>query len=217
MADENLEIVIREKIKPMIDEATEKLIGINIDKLSDDITSKLGRNSFLELDIDYGINYAAAKKKFKRLYFTRILRLNLGNISEAAKIADIDRRSMHRMINELGINVEAIKKELIKPYSIKVEALSHIIEEVLDNYKQIIHPIKLKNVYLNINTISEGIVDELPKTPLNLKEAETKFEKAFFEKALKRENGNIAATARLTKIRYETLHRKLKALGIKAV
>jgi DNA-binding NtrC family response regulator len=217
MTDENLEIVVREKIKPIIDSATEKLIGVNIEKLSDDITSKLGRSSFLELDIDYGTNYAAAKKKFKRLYLTRILRLNLGNISEAAKAADIDRRSMHRMINELDINVEAIKKELVKPYLIKVEALSHMIEGVLDSYKQIIHPEKLKNAYSNIDSISEGIVDELPKTPLNLKEAEVEFEKNFFEKALKLGNGNIAAAARLTKVRYETMHRKLKALGIKKV
>jgi DNA-binding NtrC family response regulator len=216
MADENLEIVVKDKIKPIIEEATERLIGVSIEKLSDDITSKLGRSSFLELDMDYGTNYAIAKKKFKKAYMTRILRLNLGNISEAATAAGIDRRSMHRIINELGINVEAIKKELIKPYIIKVEALSHLIEGVLDDYKQIIHPDKLKNAYLNVNSISEGIVDELPKKPLNLKEAEAEFEKAFFEKALKRENGNIAAAARMTKVRYETLHRKLKALGVKA-
>jgi DNA-binding NtrC family response regulator len=41
------------------------------------------------------------------------------------------------------------------------------------------------------------------------------FEKQYFEKALKENKGNVSKTARKIGLRYETLHRKLKKLGLK--
>jgi DNA-binding NtrC family response regulator len=216
MAAENddLEVVVREKIKPILDEAAEKLIGASISKLTTDITSKLDRMSIFELDIDYSQSYAAAKKKFRKSYLTRLLLLNLGNISEAAKLAGLDRRSLHRMIGSMGIDVSKIKKELHRPYNIRVGAMSHLIEGVLDNYRRIIHPDKLRNIYMNVNNISENIVNELPELKLGMKEAEREFERLFFRRVLENAGGNVSLAARKIGLRYETLHRKLKALGM---
>lgn len=212
MPENDLELVIREKIRPMLDKATENLIGAGINKLTDDITSKIDGAHILDIDIDFEAGYRQAKNKFRKSYLTRLLLLNLGNISEAAKIAGMDRRSLHRMISGLGIDVQKIKKKLLKPYYLKVGAVSHIIEDVLGNYKRVIHPDKLKNIYSNVESISENIVKELPELNISLKDAEKEFEKAFFGRALEKENGNKAKAAKRIGLRYETLHRKMKAL-----
>jgi DNA-binding NtrC family response regulator len=41
------------------------------------------------------------------------------------------------------------------------------------------------------------------------------FEVQYFKKALKENKDNISKTARKIGLRYETLHRKLKSLGLK--
>ncbi|MBN2458476.1 hypothetical protein JXB31_05085 [Candidatus Woesearchaeota archaeon] len=216
MDDANLEIVVKERIKPYLDRVTEEIIGVNINKLTDDITSRLDSMSILDLDIDYKASYKGAKKRFRKSYLTRLLLLNLGNISEAAKIAGIDRRSMHRMITGFGIDVGKIKKELQRPYSLKVDTLSHLIEDVLDNYKQLLHPGKLKNIYLKVGKISQDIAKELPELSISLKDAEKRFERLFLRHAIESNSNNISKAARMIGLRQETLHRKINALGIKA-
>mgnify|MGYP003972152763 CR=1 FL=1 len=133
MEKKDLEIVLDKKVKPLIKDATTKFLGVGIEKLNEDITSTLSRSSFGDIKVDYSSDYKKAKKQYKKDFLSRILVLNLGNISEAAKLLGLDRRTLHRMVKEFNIDVNKIKPELLRPYPIKVSALSGAIEEVLDD------------------------------------------------------------------------------------
>ena len=62
MADPTIE----EKIKPVVKDATYKVLGVSIDELTDDITSKLTISSLIDIGIDTSIRFKKAKKKFKK-------------------------------------------------------------------------------------------------------------------------------------------------------
>ena len=49
---------------------------------------------------------------------------------------------------------------------------------------------------------------------MTFKQAEQEFEKSYINKALEENNSNISQTARKIGLRFETLHRKIRKLGI---
>jgi len=214
MVSDDLEIVLREKVKPLVDRATEENLGLNIDKLSDDITSKLKVPSLIELEVDTTLPYKAAKKIFKKAFLTKLLLLNLGNISEVARITGTNRRSIHRLIKIFHINIKKIKKELIRPYDMQLSTINLIIGNVLDDYKTIIHPDKLKVMYGKVSGLSEDILKELPSPKMTFSDAQIEFEKRYFTKALKENSHNLVKTAKTIGLRYETLQRKLRAINM---
>jgi len=214
MEQTDLERVIVDEVKPLVDEATQKFIGVNIGKLSDDITSKLNRSSLMDIEIDTTLNYRQARKKFRRAFLTKLLLLNYGNISEVAKKTGKSRRSIHRMIKTLHINVRKIKRELLRPYEIRLSRINTIIGTVLDQYKTVVHPDRLRDMYHNVSSLSEDILKRLPHPDMTFKEAETEFEQRYFKSMLAENDKNISRTARKIGLRYETLQRKLKALGM---
>lgn len=211
---EPLEDVLEKKVKPLVEGLTTKFLGVPIQKLSEDITEKLNRSPIEDIGIDTSLPYKEAKKRFKKEYVEKVLRLKLGNISEAAKSTDTTRRSIHRLIHDLAIDIRKIKKELVRPYEIKKSSVSTVIEQVLDTYKEIIHPKKLEEMYKNVSVLSEDIMQNLPEIPMSLKEAEHEFEKKYLKHALAEHQGNVALAARKIGVRYETLHRKLKLLNM---
>jgi len=208
-----LEKVIEDKVKPIINDAMQKFLGVTIGELSSDISDKLKRSPLLDFDIDASAPFKKAKKMFKRQFVIRLLQTNYGNISKAAKAAGIDRRSIHRLIKELSISSSKFREELMKPEYVKQSAVSSVIEHTLDNYKQVIRPEKLEEVYKNVSLISKNILKELPVVSMTLKEAEEEFEKLFLEKVVK-DAGSITKAAKKIGLRYETLHRKMKKLGL---
>ncbi len=214
MPRKNLEKVMKERVKPFVEGAMHRLMGVTIAEITNDITGKIESNPLLDFKVDTSMGFKKAKKRFKKQYLQKLLQTNLGNISEAAKIADINRRSIHRLVKESRIDVEKIREELARPYEIKKEAVNHIIENVLESYKDIIHPEKLEKMYKNVSDLSKGIVDELPTSTLTLKEAEEEFERQFIIKALSENEWNITKTALKIGLRYETIHRKIKSLGL---
>jgi DNA-binding NtrC family response regulator len=151
---------------------------------------------------------------FKKSYVSKLLQTHLGNISKVADILGVDRRSIHRLIKSLKINVDKIRDNLLSEQYAREEEVKDIIEETLGDYKGIISPEKLRKMYAGVPEISKDIIKELPKSPLSLKEAEEEFEKRFIVKALKENKFNISKTARKIGLRYETLHRKMKVLGL---
>jgi DNA-binding NtrC family response regulator len=167
-------------------------------------------------EIDTSLKFKQAKKKFKQQFLSRLLRMSYGNISDVAKKAGVDRRSIHRIVKDAGIDVAKIREEMIKPYQIRQKAVEGVIEDVLEHYKAVIHPEKIAEVYKKVDTVSKEILEELPEKKTTLKEAEAEFEKEYFRKALAENKGNVTATAKKIGIRYETLLRKLKALGLKS-
>ena len=212
--EQNIDILLEEKVKPIIKEATAKALGITVDKLTEDITTKLTKSPLLNFPVNLFIKFKQAKKFCKKAYIEKMLELHLGNISEVARVAGTDRRSIHRLIRQLRINMNKIKGELLRPYDMKVSLVSHAIEDVLDRYKTVFHPEKLEKMYRDVNVLSENLIKELPEKKLTLKEAEEEFERAYITKALEQNNHNITQTAKKIGLRYETLQRKMKALGI---
>lgn len=208
----DLEVVLRKKIKPLIDESTEKHLGVSIDQLTVDITSRLS-SPLIDIEVDTSLPYKQAKAKFKKGFLTRLLLLNLGNVSEVARITGQNRRNIHRLIKQLNINVKKIKKELIRPYDIKIGAINSIIGSTLDEYKTIVHPTRLREMYQNVSNLSEGILKELPEQTVSFQKAQREFELRYFRQIL-RENSNLMNAAKKIGLRYETLHRKLKALNL---
>jgi DNA-binding NtrC family response regulator len=211
-----LEKLIEDKIKPMLEEAMQKNLGITVSELETDISDRLKRSSLLEFDIDTRLKFKDAKKKFKREYVAHLLQLNFGNVADVAKIALVDRRSIHRIVAEMKIEVQKFRDNMQKGEYVKQLAVQDIIQESLEHYKTALNPIKYEALYKQAPSLSKNIIKELPETPKTLKEAEKEFEKRYFEKSLLENSNNISRTARKIGLRFETLHRKLKVLGVSA-
>jgi len=209
----DLERVIQDKVKPLIDSSMQKFLGITIKELSTDISDRLKRTPLLDFKIDTGMPFKKAKKLFKKEYVRKLLQLKQGNISDVARIAAIDRRSIHRFAKDLKKEVQKIRKEITNLYS-KETAVKSIIEESLDTFKGTITPKKLENAYKNVSTISKDILKELPIKQLTLKQAMEEFEKEYLKKAMKENLNNISKTAKAVGLRAETLFRKLRKLGL---
>lgn len=214
MTINNLEKTIEERVKPMVADAMQKFLGVTVSEIGNDITGKLKRSPILDYDIDVSTPFKKAKLDFKKYYLTRLLQNHFGNVSEVARIANLDRRSIHRLITSLKIDVRNYRKELLRGEYVKQEAIKDIIQGTLDFYRSSLNPQKLELLYKFAPVLSKDIVAELPEAPLTLTQAEAEFEKKYFAKALTLLNNNISKTARAVGIRYETLHRKLKSLGI---
>jgi len=211
----DLERVIKEKITPLLEEATQKYIGVKIDKLESDIAEKLEKNPLLQFVVDASLSYKSAKKSFKKQYFTKLLQLNYGNISKVAEDSGLDRRSVHRFIGELKINVEKIRQEMIRAQQYKQEAVDVVLRGTLEKYSKIVHPEKMEAMYANVPKLSAEIAQELPFVAIKWEDAEQLFEKEYFRKLIEENPVELGKLAKKIKLRYETLHRKLKKYGLK--
>src|SRR3989338_8819645 len=100
----DLEETLTEKVSPLLEETMEKNWGITIPKLGSDITDQLKKPQ-LNIYIPLHSTFSKAKKKFKSEFLKRELQLHQGNISQLAKTLEVDRRSIHRTIRDLEIDV----------------------------------------------------------------------------------------------------------------
>jgi DNA-binding NtrC family response regulator len=214
MTKKGLEEAIKEKVTSLLEESMEKHWGITVPKIEDDITAKLGSPS-LNIYIPPDLSFSAAKKTFKAEFLKRELRMHKGNISHLAKQLGIDRRSVHRTIKDMGIDVDKLRKELDSSESYETKFVDETLRSTLDQYKEIIRPQKMEQMYQEVQSLSRNIAKILPFKEVSWKDAEKEFEKQFLEKALDVNKHNITKTANKIKIRAETLHRKIKKLGIK--
>jgi DNA-binding NtrC family response regulator len=209
-----LEKLVEARIKPLLAEAMQKSLGITVAELEADISDKLKRSALLEFEVDTKLKFKDAKKKFKREYVAHLLQLNFGNVADVAKIASVDRRSIHRIVAEMKIEVQKFRDMMQKGQYVKQLAVQDIIQESLETYKGALNPRKYEALYREAPVLSKNIIREIPETPKTLKEAEREFETRYFEKALAENNHNISKTSRRIGLRFETLHRKLKSLQI---
>jgi len=207
----DLEKVLNEKIKPIIALSTSKHIGGEISRLNEDITEKV-RKLGVNLHIDLNVPFKEAKRDFKKEFLTSMIRKNCGNISEVARIVDIDRRSIHRLVNEHAI--KAIREERPKMYDLKYTEVYGLIDEAISDYKDRISIKKLQNLYDDLPHLTDDIISCLPGEGISLKEAEREFEKEYIEKALDFCGRDLNKTANFMDIAHETLHRKIKVFGI---
>jgi len=214
MPEETLEKSLKEKIEPYLEETMQRFLGIKIDELERDITDKIEKK-LIGYTIHIELPFKLAKNMFKREFIQKIIQTHQGNVSEVAKLIGLDRRSIHREIKKLDIDVKNLRKKMYKIGYFKKEAMDLAIRKTLDSYKNILHPSKLKKFYEEVPLISQNIVKFLPKKILKWKEAEEEFEKIYLKKILEENQWNLSQTAKQIDLRYETLIRKIKKLQLK--
>ena len=166
----------------------------------------------LLVTVDLSKPFKQAKKDFLKNYLNDILTLSLGNISLAAKRAQLHRRHLHRIINDLEINPSTHKKELLKPKEYLRENVHNIIEDTLSNFEE---DDRIRQIYSNLDDISLIISKNMG--PVSYDEALELFEKEYIEKALKENNYNISDTADAIDMNERTLYRKISRLNIAIV
>ncbi len=208
----NIDAAIDGKVKPLVESAMQKYLGVKVSDIETDISDQLKRSTLLDIPISTKLNFKAAKKSFKRNYLMRLLQQHLGNISTAATIAGIDRRSIHRLVLSLKVPTTKFREDAQPEYA--RQAVQGIIHDVLEQYKPSLNTIKYKAFSAHTEALSEDIVKNLPEANLSLKEAEQTFERIYLTQLMK-ECSTITEAAKKSKLRYEVLHRKLKALGIR--
>ena len=196
-----------------IAKATKKLIGVSIKELNETLLDKLGK-PLINFTVDTSVPFKQAKRIFKKQFFSQLIETHYGNISEVAEFTDVDRRTIHRIVKELGINVKKLRSELLNPDHYKKMIVGERVKDALDEYKNVIKEETLQKAYDKVTDFSKEILDEIPTKKLTLKEAEDEFEKRYLMKALEENGHNISVTAKKIGIRYETLIRKMKVLGI---
>ncbi len=212
LGKKDLEETIKEKVGPLLEESMERNWGIKIPQVESDITDQLTKAP-LSIYIPPQTTFQKAKRAFKKEFFKRELQLHVGNISQLAKMLGLDRRSLHRAIKELDINMDEIRREESSKY--KEVMIDQTIRDTLEQYKQIIQPQKMDLIYQDLSSLSRNIAKFLPSPDLTWKDAELEFEKQFLGQALKDNEGNVGKAAAEIKLRAETLHRKVKKLGLK--
>ncbi len=210
-----LEDVLKKKINFLVDEAMQKFLGVTINEIGKDITDKIEKNPLLRFNVNTALKFKTAKKIFKKDFITKVIQTSYGNISEVAKKLGVDRRSIHRAVKELRIDVKKCREIMLKPSYYRKEAVDNILRDTLSQYKSILRPSKLQQVYKNVPHLSKDIAETLPPILMTLKEAEQEFEKQYLSKALKEAKGSITKTAKKIGLRYETIIRKMKKLGMK--
>ena len=204
-----LEKVITNKISPLL--ANSKNEHIDISKLYENITSHIKRGSIFDIEIDLCLNFKNAKKEFKKCFLTNMIKKNYGNISEVARITDINRRSIHRIIDDKEIR--QIRSNLPKRDTIIYNELCHAIDTILlTNDHRFINKDKLKNIYDSLSRLPDETLNNFDE--LTFKEAEIEFEKKYIKEALLKYNHDICITANQIGIRSETLYRKIKNLEL---
>jgi DNA-binding NtrC family response regulator len=201
-----LDSEVYRRVQPLVEQSLNQIIGVGIPKLSTDITDRLVSTKFT---IDTSMQFKDAKRQFKREFLQRLLGM-FGNVTEVSKIAGIKRESLHRLIKQLEIEPESD----LRPYR-KIEVVKSVLQDVMDSYRDTLHPSKIEAVNQYLPHLSHDLVDHLPDDLPSMKDAEVDFEREFLSKALAQHRNNISSTARSIGLRFETLHRKLKKIGLR--
>lgn len=201
MTQNNLNL--EDQVKPRLT----KLLGVSIEELNESIAERLKKSPLLDFNIPKNLTLKEAKKKYREIYFKRLLRMTYGNISQAAEQAGIDRRSLHRFVAEAGLDVDKIRDEMIKPYELRKDEIVGVIEGELKQYESVVHPQKLNEAYEKVYDVSEEIIDLLPVENPTLKDAEDQFEKHYIHETIV-QTESLKEAAKQLDIAYETLLRK---------
>ena len=212
---ETLERVIKAKIEPMLEEAMQKFLGITIAELEQDISGKLEQQRLIGFTIRADVPFKEAKRLFRKEFLEKQIQTHYGNISEVADVIGLDRRSVHRDIRSLKVDVKRLRSRLYKPGTFEREAVDSMIRRTLESYRAFLQPEKLDRMYGSVAELSESIVRVLPLHAMSWKTAEEEFEKAYLRKALEDEQWRLSRVARRIGLRYETLLRKMKRLGVR--
>lgn len=210
----DLEETIRGKVALLLEETMEKSWGIYIPQVQSDITDKLQHSIPAKCYIPAASTFQEAKKSFKTEFLKNQLELHHGNVSQLAKFIGLDRRSVHRAIQELRIQNRTFRKNMNLTF-IQEKMIDQTIRFALEGYRDIIQPHKMEKLYQELPALSRNIAKILPYNHLTWKQAEREFERQFLTHSLEEQHWKIAETAHRLNIQPETLHRKISLLGLR--
>ena len=162
-------------------------------------------------DIVYSKSFKKSKSIFIKKYILDILALSLGNVRRASAIANIDRRHMHRLLNEHHVNPQENRQDPLKFSNYLNNNFRNIVDDKIEEMN--ISGKKLQNIYSNLHDLTLMIANN-HDNPATFKEAIDIFEKNFIEKALLENDFDMKKTSKFLKISTRTLYRKIKELNI---
>ncbi len=208
----NLEETVKARVISLLEETLGKNLGVVVPKLEEDITDKLAQSQ-TAMYIPSGLSFNQAKKKFKEQFLKRELRAHFGNVSVVARALGVNRRSIHRAIQEYKLDVTRTK--VLPNENVFKEEVDRSIRSTLDQYKDIFNPVKMEKLYGDVSSLSRDIAEVIPHQDISWREAEEDFEREFLGEALLRNNFNLSRTAKQLRLRAETVSRKMKKLGLR--
>ena len=212
----NLEETIKGRVALLLEETMEKSWGIYVPQVQSDLTDKLQHQLPLKFYVPTASSFQEAKRKFKSEFLKNQLHLHNGNISQLAKFIGIDRRSVHRAIRGLDLQLDEVRREH-NAGSPQEKIINQTIRFTLEGYKDIIQPQKMEKMYQEVPTLSRNLAKILPHNGLTWKQAEREFEKQFLSQSLQEYHWKVAETARKLNLRPETLHRKIAKLRLSSL
>jgi len=210
MKKESLEKITqkKEEVRPVVEKAMDSFLGLSVPQLTEDISDKLAEGN-LNIDINLKIQFKQAKEDFKKNYLIQLLNQVNGNVSEAARIAGLDRRSIHRLIEKYNISVEQARQAPLQFRDEKKDIyVKSVIESTLKDYDVISEEYK----HIDEETTKE-ISKAIPEITMTIDLAVMVFEKAYLLAALDK-YGSQKDAAKAVGLRYETFHKKCKELGL---
>ncbi len=208
--DKSLEAITqkKEQIKPVVEEILSEGLGVTIKEVVDDISGILAEGD-LAIDVDLNKPLKGAKKDFKLSYSRKLLGQTAGNISEASRQAKIDRRTLHRYVEDQSSLLESIRgKELEFAFDRKQKQILDIVGRTLDKYELVGFQDKIHED--TVKSLAHCLPAYLP--PLDV--AVRLFEKRYIETAFSQWGPRIKDVAQKIGLRPETLGQKCKELGI---
>ncbi|MAG61096.1 hypothetical protein CL619_04885 [archaeon] len=210
--NKTLEDTIIDKVRPLIHDSIEKTWGLAIPKLEEDITSKLAKEQ-TTIPIQFSLPYSEALAAFKKEFFERELRKH-HNISFLANLLGVSRRSVHRSIKDLGIDVPKISKEEQKNY-FKEQKIYNSLREALLEYRTLFKEDKMQALYSTLPTLSKTLAQELPEQEASTwRKAKRDFEIRYLRHHIAL-GDKLKVVAKRIGMRAESLSRKLKVLGLR--
>jgi len=209
-----LDTVVEKKVRPMLDEAMKAYLGVRIDELSAEVSDRIMKSPMLDIVVDLSLPFKKAKLAFRRHYLLRLVQLHYGNLAQVARLSGIDRRSVHRLIKDLGVQPDRFRKEMHRQEFYLQSQVKSIILESTEQFKESLAPQKYRAFYEHAPVLSKSIAKELPIELPTLDQAEQQWEKRYLEQAMAKFGPSPVAVAKRIGLRYETLHRKLVKHGL---
>jgi len=150
----------------------------------------------LFFNLDLTKPFREAKKDFLRKYLKDLIAVSLGNVSMAARRANLDRKHFYRIINDFELDLEEPRKEMLKPLEYMKESMhEHLPLEDLEGISKL--------VVESIEARSYSDVLEL-------------FERRYIAESLRSNGFDVQKTAHATELSERTLMRKIDKYSIAA-
>ena len=199
--------------KRIVEDVFHRYLGISIRELHDDITNRLGDPTIDMIPFEKR-DYKEAKSVFLKHFLVRLLNRHRGNVKSASDEARSSRRTLHRMIKNLSIDLSSIRRETSYPeYENKIY---DTVEKSLKQYEDVLHPKKIDDIYSNMDSISKDIAKgTIDSAKLSMREASDIFDYFFLADKIREAKGNLSRTSKEIGLSYETLYRKLRRLKTK--